>query len=162
MKKLTTLIIIIISTTLFAQEIDIKKSFSQTETNRIKHFNLEKGTAISGYDPVAYFTDNKAKKGKDEYTTIYKGVVYKFDSQINKNLFLKTPEKYEPKYGGWCAYAMGENAKKVEINPDTFKIINGELYLFYNAYFNNNLKKWNKDQDLLKKKSDENWLKLYN
>ena len=64
MKKLTTLIIIIISTTLFAQEIDIKKSFSQTETNRIKHFNLEKGTAISGYDPVAYFTDNKAKKRK--------------------------------------------------------------------------------------------------
>ena len=58
MKKLTTLIIIIISMTLFAQKIDIKNSFSQTETNRIKHFNLEKGTAISGYDPVAYFTSN--------------------------------------------------------------------------------------------------------
>jgi hypothetical protein len=57
---------------------------------------------------------------------------------------------------------MGSNAEKVEINPETFKIMDGKLYLFYNAYFNNTLKSWNKDEVNLKKKSDSNWKKIIN
>lgn len=151
MKKLVLLVLILISGT----------SFAQNDAKRIEQYNLENKVAIQGYDPVGYFTDGKAIKGKKEFTTSYQGVVYKFSSSENKEAFLKNPSKYEPQYGGWCAYAMGSAGEKVEINPETFKIIDGKLYLFYNAYFNNTLKSWNKDQTNLKTKADNNWKKTY-
>jgi len=101
---------------------------------------------------VAYFTQKKAVKGKSLITSTYEGVIYYFSTQANKDAFLKSPSSYEPQYGGWCAYAMGSSGEKVEIDPETFKIIEGKLYLFYNAYFNNTLKSWNKDETNLKKK----------
>ncbi|MCU0429159.1 MAG: YHS domain protein [Cytophagaceae bacterium] len=129
-----------------------------TEAERLKHYNLEQGLALQGYDPVAYFSSNKAIKGSSGIRYVYKGVTYYFSSETNKKTFITNPANYEPQYGGWCAYAMGENAEKVEIDPETFKIINGKLYVFYNAYFNNTLKSWNKDEKNLKAKADKNWL----
>lgn len=129
---------------------------------RTTHFNLEKKVAIQGYDPVAYFTQKKAIKGKSAIAYSYDGVTYYFSTQANKDTFIKNPAGYEPQYGGWCAYAMGSNGEKVEIDPETFKILNGKLYLFYNAYFNNTLKSWNKDEANLKKKADANWKKISN
>ena len=133
-----------------------------SQNSRATQFNLEKKVAIQGYDPVAYFTQKKAVKGKKEMASIYEGVTYYFSSQANKDTFVKTPASYEPQYGGWCAYAMGSSAEKVEIDPSTFKILDGKLYLFYNAYFNNTLKSWNKDEVNLKKKADANWKKFFN
>jgi YHS domain-containing protein len=136
-------------------------TFAQNESKRVAQFNLEnKKVAIQGYDPVAYFKQNKAVKGKGELAVVFKGVSYYFSSVTNKELFLKEPAAYEPQYGGWCAYAMGSSGEKVEVNPETFKIIDGKLYLFYNAYFNNTLKSWNKDQQNLKTKADTNWKKF--
>ncbi len=135
-------------------------ALGQTATKRTSEFNLEKKLALQGYDPVAYFKQNKAVKGKAALATIYEGVTYNFSSQANKELFVKNPSRYEPQYGGWCAYAMGENGEKVEIDPATFKIIDGKLYVFYNAYFNNTLKSWNKNEASLKKKADVNWKKF--
>lgn len=137
-------------------------TFAQNTSKRIKEFNLENKVAIQGYDPVAYFTQKKAVKGKPSISTTYQGVIYNFSSQANKDLFLKKPASYEPQYGGWCAFAMGDYGEKVEINPETFKIIDGKLYLFYNAFFNNTLKSWNKDEINLKKKADTNWRKFVN
>ncbi len=134
----------------------------QTAAKRAAEFNLDKKTAIQGYDPVAYFTQKKAVKGKSTIATTYDGVTYNFSSQTNKDLFLKNPNNYEPQYGGWCAYAMGANGEKVEINPETFKIIDGKLNLYYNAFFNNTLKSWNKDEVSLKKKADSHWKKIIN
>ena len=136
-------------------------TFAQSTAKRVKEFNLENKVAIQGYDPVAYFTQKKAVKGKSSITTTYDGVTYNFSSQANKDLFLKKPSSYEPQYGGWCAFAMGDYGEKVEINPETFKIID-ELYLYYNAFFNNTLKSWNKDETNLKKKADANWKKIIN
>ncbi len=135
-------------------------SFAQKGKKRIAEFNLEKKAAIQGYDPVAYFTQSKAMKGKKEYSTNNEGVRYLFSSSENKELFLKTPNKYEPEYGGWCAYAMGLSGEKVSIDPKTFKIVDGKLYLFYNAFFNNTLKDWNKDEANLKTKANSNWKKI--
>ena len=137
-------------------------TFGQNAAKRISNYNLEKKVAIQGYDPVAYFVQKKAVKGKSTLLSTYDGVVYYFSSQANKDLFLKNPSSYEPQYGGWCAFAMGDYGEKVEINPETFKIIDGKLYLFYNAFFNNTLKSWNKDETNLKKKADTNWKKIYN
>jgi YHS domain-containing protein len=133
---------------------------AQSVVQRTKHFNLESGVAIQGYDPVAYFTENKAVKGNEKNSTNFSGVTYYFESQNNKELFLKNPTQYEPQYGGWCAFAMGDYGKKVEINPKTFKIYEGKLYLFYNAYFTNTLKSWNKNEVNLKKQADNNWSSL--
>lgn len=137
-------------------------TFGQNAAKRISNYNLEKKVAIQGYDPVAYFVQKKAVKGKSTLASIHDGVIYYFSSQANKDLFLKNPSSYEPQYGGWCAFAMGDYGEKVEINPETFKIIDGKLYLFYNAFFNNTLKSWNKDETNLKKKADTNWKKIYN
>lgn len=137
-------------------------TFAQTAAKRTAEFNLEKKIAIQGYDPVAYFTQKKAVKGKPVFVATYEGVTYNFLSEANKDLFLKNPASYEPQYGGWCSYAMGANGEKVDINPETFKIVDGKLNLFYNAFFNNTLKSWNKDEVSLKKKADTNWKKIVN
>ena len=128
---------------------------------RKKHFNLENGIAIKGYDPVAYFTQNKAVKGKKELAISHQGILYYFSSAENKEAFKANPFKYEPEYGGWCAYAMGNSGEKVSIDPETFKIVNGKLYLFYNRFFTNTLKDWNKNEASLKKNADVNWPKLF-
>lgn len=151
MKKLILFVLILVSGI----------SFAQNDVKRINQYNLENKVAIQGYDPVGYFNQGKAVKGKKEISTYYQGVIYKFSSSENKETFLKNPSKYEPQYGGWCAYAMGSVGEKVEINPETFKIIDGKLYLFYNAYFNNTLKSWNKDEANLKSEADNNWKKIY-
>lgn len=136
-------------------------AFSQkTEAERIKHFNLDKGVAIEGYDPVAYFKQSKATKGSPKISAKQLGITYYFLTEENKKTFLADPSKYEPQYGGWCAFAMGDYGKKVEVNPETFKIAYGKLYLFYNAYLNNTLKSWNKDESNLKNKADKNWINL--
>jgi YHS domain-containing protein len=153
MKHFITILLISISSTLFAQS---------NSSERVKQYNLEQQLAIQGYDPVAYFTQSKATKGSPKINLSHLGVIYYFSSEANKKLFEANPQKYEPQYGGWCAYAMGSNAEKVEIDPKTFKILDGKLYLFYNAYWNNTLKSWNKDEKNLKIKADRNWLKFIN
>ena len=135
-------------------------SFGQA-TLRSKQFNLENNIAIQGYDPVAYFTQNKAVKGNKNLAVVAEGLTYYFSSVANKNLFLKDYKSYEPQYGGWCAYAMGATGEKVEIDPETFKIVNGKLYLFYHSWVNNTLPKWNADESNLKTKADKNWQKIF-
>ena len=137
-------------------------SFLQAQSDqsfRQKNFNLKNNLAIEGYDPVAYFTQNKAVKGSKNFNYNYKGVIYNFAHQQNLNTFKANPDKYEPQFGGWCAYAFGAKGEKVSINPETFKIIDGKLYLFYNAWGTNTLNLWNKDENNLKKKAEENWKK---
>lgn len=130
--------------------------FAQTKDPIAIHSNNEVGIAIQGYDAVAYFS-NKAVKGSKKFRVNHRGILYHFSSEANKQAFLKNPGKYEPMYGGWCAYAMGDSGDKVSIDPETFKIIDGKLYLFYNAYFNNTLNSWNKDEKNLKNKANINW-----
>ena len=145
---------------IFAFVLVVTTSFGQSVTTRIKEFNLDNKVAIQGYDPVAYFKQNKAVKGKKEISASNEGIVYYFANQVDKELFLKSPAIYEPQYGGWCSYAMGATGEKVEIDPQTFKITDGKLNLFYNAYFNNTLKSWNKHEINLRKKADANWKKF--
>jgi YHS domain-containing protein len=143
--------------------ISMLVSFSQdVTTTRKKQFNLSKSSlAVDGFDPVAYFKVNKAIEGKKEFAVNHQGAVYYFSSVENRDLFIKNPSSYEPQYGGWCAYAMGKNAEKVNVDPETFKILNGKLYLFYNKFFNNTLTSWNKDETNLRTKADANWQKTF-
>ncbi len=135
--------------------------FAQDEiAKRKSHFNLEKEVALQGYDPVSYF-DGKPAKGNANIKYTHKGIAYYFANQANVEKFKSNPDKYEPAYGGWCAYAMGAKGEKVSIDPETYKITNGKLFLFYNKFFNNTLKEWNKDEKNLSKKADENWSRIF-
>ncbi|WNH08335.1 YHS domain-containing (seleno)protein [Thalassobellus suaedae] len=130
-------------------------SFSQTTD-----YNTKKGFAANGYDVVAYFS-NQALEGNNIYKTTYDAVEYKFVSKENLNTFKENPKKFIPQYGGYCAYAIASKAHKVAINPKTFEIKNGKLYLFYNAWGTNTLELWQKENnDTLIEKADKNWEQL--
>ncbi len=155
MKKLFT---VLVAGFLAVLVSDVKAQADLRKTQ----FNIEKsGLALQGYDPVAYFTENKAIKGSKELAVVAEGVTYYFSSQKNKELFKANYKKYEPEYGGWCAYAMGAAGEKVEIDPETFKVVNGKLFLFYHSWSNNTLPKWNKYETNLHSKADVNWAKLF-
>jgi hypothetical protein len=154
MKKIACvlLLILFINPSLLAQD---------ASATRKKHFNLDNGVAISGYDPVAYLLQNRAVKGSRDNAVVHQGITYYFSSPAHKEEFKKNPARFEPAYGGWCAYAMGANGEKVSIDPKTFKVVGGKLYLFYNKLFNNTLTDWNKDESNLKNKADANWNKTF-
>ena len=122
-----------------------------------KNYNTEDGYVAEGYDVVEYF-NNLAIEGDEKYTASHDGVKYKFSKKENLIKFNKNPTMYVPQYGGWCAYAIGDSGEKVSIDPETFQILDGKLYLFYNQFFTNTLDSWNKKGPRkLRKKADENW-----
>jgi len=82
---------------------------------------------ISGYDPVAYFTEGKPVKGNGYNVVDFRGVTYAFASEENKEMFEANPEKYVPAYGGWCAYGVAVG-KKFVADPEVWKIVKGKLY----------------------------------
>jgi YHS domain-containing protein len=115
---------------------------------RLAKYQLEKKTlAVQGYDPVAYFPEGDPKgkgkptKGSKKYEHTYNGLTYRFSSTKNRDLFRKNPSKYEPAYGGWCAYAASKESY-TEPNPKRFTIQNGRLMLFYDGLFGDTYKSW--------------------
>jgi len=143
MKRLLTLVLITLALPLFAQ----------TKTL----LNLDSsGIAIQGYDPVAFFTEGKPVKGSDQLVAKHAGAIYKFASAANRDLFKKDPAKYEPAFGGYCAYGVSRN-KLVEIDVDAFQIIEGRLILQYSKGVRSD---FNKDQPGNLTKAEKNWVGL--
>lgn len=112
--------------------------------------------AIRGYDTVAYFTEGKAVEGSSEYSFEYKGATWLFSSQKHLDLFKKSPESYEPQYGGYCAYAVSQN-QTASIKPELFTIHEGKLYLNYSRNVN---EKWLKSKESFITAADTNWPSL--
>lgn len=113
----------------------------------------EKGVIIEGYDPVAYFTDNKPVKGSPEFTTTYEGATYWFASAEHAALFKQAPQKYAPQYGAFCGYAVSIG-KLRPVDPTIYQIENGRLILQHTqeAY-----RLFNKDLSGNTVKADKNW-----
>ncbi len=127
---------------------------------RQKHFNLSKNNlALEGYDAVSYFK-NKPQKGEAKFATTHNGITYYFASKENLETFKSNTEKYEPAYGGWCAYAMAKG-EKVEVDIKNYKITNGKLYLFYKGFFSNTLDDWNKEENVLLPKANNHWKNIF-
>lgn len=86
------------------------------------------GVMLHGYDPVAYFTQDTAVPGSDEFTAQHDGATYRFSSAEHRDMFQTNPAKYMPAYGGHCAMgaAMG---LKLDIDPQLFRVVDGKLYL---------------------------------
>ena|SRR5690349_268308 len=142
-KQLTTLFFLIIVFSANAQSAEI--------------FATKDG-AINGYDPIAYFKEGKAVKGKKEFSTTWSGVQWLFSSEQNLTAFKSNPEKFAPQYGGYCAYGASEGHLS-PTQPDAFTIVNDKLYLNYNK----DVKvEWNKNQQERIQQADQNWPQLKN
>ena len=87
--------------------------------------------ALKGYDPVSYFPEggSKPQAGKIEFRLEYMGATYLFASSANLDLFVQNADKYEPTYGGWCAFAMASGSK-VDIQPEIYTLSGSRLHFF--------------------------------
>ena len=119
-------------------------------------FSTYLGGAIRGYDPVAYHAEGKPVKGKRAHRVEWKGATWSFASAENKALFEADPEKYAPRYGGYCAWAVS-NGYTASIDPDAWSIVDGKLYLNYSLGVRT---QWYEDIPGNIAKGDVNWPKL--
>ena len=118
----------------------------------------EHGIALSGYDPVAYFDSGKPTPGVESLSASYDGTRYLFATAAHQKTFVDNPRKYVPEFGGFCAVgaSFGE---KVGTDPQTGKVVNGKLYLNYNARA---LALFNKDETGTIRKAEANWPAIKN
>ena len=141
MKKLIVLVLFLLGIPAFPQT---------TKTPQ----NLDKnGVAIQGYDPVAFFTQNKPVKGNAEFQSGYKGATYYFASAEDKSAFDAAPAKYEPQFGGYCAYGVSQG-HLAPVKIEAFQVVNGRLLMQYDLDIKG---KFNKDQAGSLQKADQNW-----
>ncbi len=112
--------------------------------------------ALSGYDAVSYFTGDEPALGSEEFTVRYQGYDYRFASADNAKQFQADPAKYAPQYGGYCAWAIGANDALAPGDPKVYKIVDGKLYLNFNADV---AKKWEVDIPGFISKGDVNYPK---
>ena len=119
----------------------------------VSDVNTLHGVALHGFDPVAYFTQNKAVLGKPQLTAEYHGVTYEFATKEDQSAFQADPEKYVPQYGGFCAFAVSRGVK-ADIDPHEFAINDGKLYVNYSERA---LKAYQEDIKGNTEKADHNW-----
>ncbi len=133
--------------------------FAKTTANVDKN-----GVILSGYDAVSYFSPNGPIKGKPEFQVRQDGVVYYFANAKNKETFSLTPQKFEPQFGGWCAYAIADSSSKVEIDPKSFTIQDGRLLVFYNGFLSDTRDKWLNSKSITAQKylqeADAHWVEV--
>jgi YHS domain-containing protein len=115
----------------------------------------DQNVALEGYDPISYFSDRPVI-GNPSITAIHNGVIYYFATPENKAQFEVNPEQYIPQYGGFCTVAVSEG-KLVPVNPQTYTITDGKLYLFYNGEHGNTKPQWETDEATARTKADARW-----
>ena len=111
------------------------------------------GTAIEGYDPVAYFEEGKPVEGDSDYAHEWMGATWYFASAENRDLFAADPEKYAPQYGGYCAWAVSQGYT-AKIDPEAWTVVDDKLYLNYSLDVQ---KQWQQDVPGNITKADGNW-----
>jgi YHS domain-containing protein len=110
--------------------------------------------AIKGYDPVAYFTEDKAMKGSEDHSLEWLGANWQFTSDAHKQAFAADPTKYAPQYGGHCAVGVAFKEVTNDIDPEAWVIIDGKLYLNYSKQVGKSMS----EEHIAK--ADENWREL--
>ena len=150
MKKtiLTVLITTLTTINMMAQEVNMNK-------NKI---------ANDGYDVVNYFTTNSATRGNSEFSTQHQGATYYFVNSENLNSFKEAPSAYLPQFDGYCAFAVAKMNQKAPVDPTTFRIDDGKLYLFYNDFWEgkpfNTIVPWINNESEMEKLAASNWNEL--
>lgn len=112
--------------------------------------------AVSGYDPVAYFTDGKPVEGESAFEYEWNGATWRFASQANLDAFKANPEAYAPQFGGYCAWAVSQGYT-ASATPEAWRIVDGKLYLNYSKGVQAT---WEQDVPGNIAKADKNWPKV--
>ena len=132
-------------------------NFMSAQTAPVETVKIANG----GFDLVAYFTENHATTGNYAFAVDLDGVKYLFSSKEHQEAFKANPDKFMPQCDGFCAWGIAEKGTKFSVNPETFKVVNGKLYLFFNGDFKgspfNTLTEWNKDEKSLLSKLPKTW-----
>lgn len=113
----------------------------------------ERGLAIRGYDPVAYFVEGRPVRGQAAFTHGWNGATWRFASAANRDRFAADPAAFAPQYGGFCAFAVSEGYE-APIDPAAWKIVDGRLYLNYDRGVQ---RRWEADIPGRIAKGDANW-----
>ena len=111
-------------------------------------------TALNGYDAVSYFEKGQPEKGDRRFRYEYRGVYWQFSSKAHLQDFKRAPQKYIPRYGGFCAWAVATKKARAPGDPQYWKIVDGELYLNYSEKVQRD---WLLDVDGHIKQADKNW-----
>ncbi|WP_153799860.1 YHS domain-containing (seleno)protein [Foetidibacter luteolus] len=111
------------------------------------------GKAIRGYDPVAFYKEQKPVKGIDSLAYTWKNATWFFSSAANLDSFKANPGRYAPQYGGYCAYGTSEG-HKAPTETDTWTIVDDKLYFNYNTKVK---ERWTKNQQELIEKANAQW-----
>lgn len=136
-----------------ARCVEVSEGTSAAKHPRTLQNTDDSGIAIQGYDPVGYFTESKPVRGDHRFRSTYRGATYLFASESNKATFDADPAKYEPQFGGYCAYAASIN-KVSPIDPQFWEVVNGRLVLQHNQKA---WDLWHKDPAGSLVKADQNW-----
>lgn len=114
----------------------------------------ERGHAIGGYDPVAYFVDGGPRRGREAITTVWGNAEWLFASIENRDRFIADPEQYAPVYGGWCAYGVAQGYA-AETDPQrAWSVYEDRLYLNWDRSV---AEQWSQNKDGYIKRSELNW-----
>lgn len=117
------------------------------------HTGLLSRVAVSGYDPVAYFTQGAPVRGSTEHRITHQGYEYRFASAANLAAFRANPTRYTPQYGGYCAWAVAQGYTAAG-NPRNWRIVDGKLYLNYNDEIQS---RWERDIPGFIRAANANW-----
>ena len=109
--------------------------------------------ALSGYDPVAFFSDSKPVNGDFQITATHRGATYFFANKENEAVFAKDPEKYAPQNGGFCSFGVSVGAL-FPVDITTWQVHKDKLYLTLNPDVN---EMFNQDLDGNIAKAAKNW-----
>ncbi len=111
------------------------------------------GIAINGIDPVAYFTEEKPVEGDSAEAVTFMGATFLFASAENREMFEGNPDKYAPRYGGYCAYAVSKGYT-ASTDPRAWSVYKDRLYLNYSRPVR---ALWAVDKDGHIASADSNW-----
>jgi YHS domain-containing protein len=109
--------------------------------------------AISGYDPVAYFTLGRPTQGVAAFKATHQGAEFRFATAANRAVFIANPTRYAPQFGGYCAWAVSQGYT-AGIDPNAWAVVDGKLYLNYNRTIQ---ARWAADRANLIQAGNRNW-----
>ncbi len=97
--------------------------------------------AIKGYDTTSYFVDGRPERGNERYEYAWRDARWRFASAAHRDLFATDPQRYAPRFGGFCAMGMA-NGATAEADPEAWAIVDGKLYLNFDEVTR---EEWRKD-----------------
>ncbi len=130
------------------------------------YFKDTQGLMMSGFDPVSYHQQDTPIKGQETITATYDGVTFWFATEANRAVFLKEPEQYVPRFGGFCAFGLGMDPSagyppgRYKSDPLSYKIVDGHLHLFYPPDEWPALDNWNRNETAVKQRANRLWQEI--